>query len=116
MSVTLLMDVHVHRAITTALRLRGADVLTAQEDGSDELEDPDLLDRATQLGRVLFTQDADLLREATRRQRSGAEFAGVVYAHQLGVSIGQCVSDLELIALAGEQEEFVNFVQYLPLR
>jgi len=110
------MDVHVHRAITTALRLREADVLTAQEDGSDELEDPDLLDHATSLTRVLFTQDADLLREATRRQRTGAEFSGVIYAYQLGVSIGQCVSDLKLIALAGEREEFVNLVQYLPLR
>lgn len=116
MSVSLLMDVHVHRAITTALRLRGADVLTAQEHASDELEDPDLLDRAALLGRVLFTQDADLLREATRRQRAGTEFTGVIYTHQLRVSIGQCVSALELIALAGEREEFANLVLYLPLK
>ena len=43
------------------LRLRGADVLTAYEDGSAELEDPPLLHRTTELGRVLFTQDTDLL-------------------------------------------------------
>ena len=35
------MDVHVPYAITIALRLRGVDVLTAQEDNSQELEDAD---------------------------------------------------------------------------
>ena len=46
MSVALYMDVHVRRAITEALRLRGVDVLTAQEDAAARLTDPDLLDRA----------------------------------------------------------------------
>ena len=32
MAVGLMMDVHVRRQITLALRLRGVDVLTAQED------------------------------------------------------------------------------------
>ncbi len=32
------------------------DVLTAHEDQASELPDPELLDRATALGRVLFTQ------------------------------------------------------------
>ena len=31
------MDVHVARAVTMALRLRGIDVLSAQEDGAAEL-------------------------------------------------------------------------------
>ena len=47
------MDVHVPRAVTVALRLRGIDVLTAQEDGSAELEDGPLLRRATGLNRIL---------------------------------------------------------------
>jgi len=67
MSVRLYMDVHVRRTVTAGLRLRGVDVMTAQEDGAGELLDPELLDRATELGRVLFTQDDDLLREAKRR-------------------------------------------------
>jgi hypothetical protein len=41
------MDVHVPRAITEGLRLRGVDVLTAQADGTAELFDDKLLDRAT---------------------------------------------------------------------
>ncbi len=46
------MDVHVPAAITRGLLLRGVDVLTAQLDGAAELEDADLLNRATELGRV----------------------------------------------------------------
>jgi predicted nuclease of predicted toxin-antitoxin system len=57
------MDVHVRRAVTEGLRQRGVDVVTAQEDGSATLDDPLLLDRASALGRVLFSQDGDLLRE-----------------------------------------------------
>ena len=62
------MDVHVPPAITTALRLRKIDVLTAQEDGMAELDDEHLLRRATELGRILVWQDHDLLREGARRQ------------------------------------------------
>jgi len=54
------MDVHVRWAITAGLRRRGVDVLTVQEDGAARFEDPALLDRATQLGRVLVSQDDDL--------------------------------------------------------
>jgi hypothetical protein len=82
------MDVHVRRAISVALRQRGVDVLTAQEDESATLPDSALLDRATVLRRVLFSQDEDLLAEATRRQKRGIAFGGVVYAHQLYVTVG----------------------------
>jgi Protein of unknown function DUF82. len=66
MSVKLYMDVHIRRALTDGLRLRGVDVLTAQQDLADELSDDALLDRTTDLGRVLFTQDDDLLLEANK--------------------------------------------------
>jgi hypothetical protein len=109
------MDVHVRRAITHALRLRGVEVLTAQEDGTARLPDSALLDRATEQGRVLFSQDEDLLAEATRRQRLGESFSGVVYAHQLRVTIGRCIQDLELIAKATDPADWRNRVEYLPL-
>jgi hypothetical protein len=110
------MDVHVPRAITHGLRLRGVDVLTAQEDDARRLSDSELLDRAATLGRVLFSRDTDLLVEATGRQRSGRWFAGVVYANQMHVTIGRCVDDLELIATAGDLADLANRVEYLPLR
>jgi len=110
------MDVHVPRAITEGLRLRDIDVLMAQEDGAGALTDPELLDRAAALGRVLFTRDADLLVEATQRQRTGRSFTGLVYAHQLHVTIGQCVHDLELIAATADPTDLAGRVEYLPLR
>jgi predicted nuclease of predicted toxin-antitoxin system len=85
MAIALYMDQHVPRAITSELRSRGVDVVTAYDDGTSELEDPALLDHAGALGRILFTRDEDLLAEATRRQRAGISFHGVIYAHQLRV-------------------------------
>ena len=79
MPLKLYMDHHMPRAITLGLRLRQVDVITAYEDQTHEISDADLLDRATALGRILFSQDDDLLAEATRRQRSGGVFAGVIY-------------------------------------
>ena len=115
MSVRLYFDVHVPIAITDALRLRDVDVLTAQEDGAAELEDPRLLDRATELDRVLFTQDKGFLREAKQRGERSHTFSGIVYAHQLNVTIRECVTDLEIIAKDSEPNEWVGRVEYLPL-
>lgn len=115
MPIALYMNQHVPRAITVGLRLRGVDVITAYEDGASDMDDPRLLDRAGELERVLFTQDDDLLIEAAKRQREGIPFRGVIYAHQLRVSIGTCVHDLEVIAKAGEPEDLINRVQFLPL-
>lgn len=108
-------DVHVPFAITAGLRLRGVDVLTAQEDDAAGLDDEELLDRVTTLGRIIFTRDLDFLALARKRQYAGVTFSGVVFAHQLKASIGQCVADLELIAKAYEPEDMINRVEYLPL-
>jgi hypothetical protein len=109
------MDHHVPRAITAGLRSRQVDVLTAAEDGATELDDRALLDRATALGRVLFSQDRDLLIEAARRQTEGIASDGVIYAHHLHVPIGVCIHDLEIIASTAEPEELRGKVVFLPL-
>ncbi|HEY3324745.1 MAG TPA: DUF5615 family PIN-like protein [Planctomycetota bacterium] len=110
------MDEHVPLAITEGLRTRGVDVLTAQEDGMRHKPDPLLLDRATALGRVLFCQDEDLLQESTARQREGRGFGGVIYSHQLALTIGQCVNELELMAKVYETSDFENRLEYLSIR
>src|SRR5262245_18971505 len=107
MPIAFYMDQHVPRAITVGLQLRGVEVHTAYEDGASELEDGELLNRAGEMGRVLFTRDDDLLAEATKRQRAVIPFCGIVFAHQLRVSIGRCVDDLELIAKAGEPADLM---------
>ncbi len=113
--VSLYMDVHVKESITRGLRRRGVDVLTAQEDSTAMLDDALLLDRAAALNRLVFTQDDDFLAEAHRRQTQGEPFAGVAYTHQLNASISRCIDDLEIIAFAGNPEDYAGQVIYLPL-
>ncbi len=109
------MDHHIPKAITAALQQRGVDVLSAFEDGASELEDASLLNRATELGRALVTNDRDLLIEATRRLRSGEEFGGVIYVRLRRLSLGDCIGDLELIAKSVEFESLRNNVIYVPI-
>lgn len=113
---SLYMDVHIPAAVTEGLRRRALDILTAQEDGARKFDDEDLLARATELGRVLLTQDDDLLRIAARWQQKDQHFAGLVYAHQLGPGIGQLIDDLELLARCAQDDELASRVIYLPLR
>jgi predicted nuclease of predicted toxin-antitoxin system len=68
------MDVHIPIAITKALRKLGVDILTAQEDASQTLPDPLLLDRARAFGRVAVTQDTDFLVEGARYHQKLTEF------------------------------------------
>jgi hypothetical protein len=114
MGVPLYMDVHVPLAITRQLRRRGVDVLTAQDDGFEEVEDDELLLRAAELGRLLFTQDIRFRVLAEDWQRQGRDFAGLAFGPQLGGTIGQYVEDLELIAKSSEPDEWRKIVQFLP--
>jgi predicted nuclease of predicted toxin-antitoxin system len=110
------MDVHVPAAVTEGLRHRGVDVLTSQEDLTNEWDDSQLLARATALSRVLFSMDTDLRREAVTLQRAGKPFAGLIAADQLRVAIGQCIDDLELIAKVCSPNDLADVVLYLPLK
>jgi hypothetical protein len=91
------MDVHVPRSVTMALRLRAIDVLTAQEDGAALLD------------------DRRLLREGVDRLNQSRSFSGIVYSHQLRLTIGQIVQDLELIAEATSPEDWRDRIEYMPL-
>ena len=110
----LYMDVHVKAAITAGLRKRGIDVLTAQDDGADRFDDMQLLDRATELSRILFSQDDDLLAIAKNKQASGVFFAGLIYGHQLAATIGKFVIDLDLVCNVLSEEDMANRIEYLP--
>lgn len=109
-----MMGHNVPRSITDGLRARGVAIITSYEDNSNEFDDSELLDRASEVGCVLFTRDFNLLQEATKRQREGKQFKGVIYAHQLRISIGACIQNLELIAKVGEPEDLVDRVEFLP--
>jgi hypothetical protein len=109
------MDHHVRAVVTKGLRRRGVDVLTAAEDHSNRLADPDLLTRATQLDRILFTQDEDLLAIASARMEAQHEFAGVIYVEQGRLSDRDIIESLAMIAGASDARESINRVVYLPI-
>lgn len=48
-------------------------------------------------------------------QAQGRPFCGLIFAHLLQVSIGQCVKDLELIAKATDANDWVSEILRLPL-
>lgn len=114
MAIALYMDVHIPQSITAQLRRCNVDVLTAQEDDTLELPDDQLLKRSTALGRVLFTQDIRFRAMAEDWQRQGKPFAGLIFGHQLGGTIGQFVKDLEFIAQASDPEDWQKMIEYIP--
>jgi hypothetical protein len=57
----------------------------------------------------------DLLIFTHRWLQTDREFAGLVYAHQLSVTIGQAVRDLELIAKTLDLEDMRNHIEFIPL-
>lgn len=77
MPIGLYMDVHISRAVVIALRMRGIDVLASYDDRARTLTDAKLLDKATLLRRLLYSQDDDLLKEARSRIEAGIPFTVV---------------------------------------
>ena len=116
MPIGLYADAHVPRAIATELRRLGVDLITAQEDGTDALSDPQLLDRATALGRVIVTFDSDFLMEAALRQREETlRFGGVIFVRARDITYGRCVIELHLLAQLAEPAECADRVIFVPL-
>ncbi len=114
MPIGLYMDVHILKAITVGLRLRGVDVLTAKDDDAVTLSDADLLERATELGRTLYSHNDDLLAEAHNHLSLVRNFAAVIYSHQLTSPIGHCIEDLEIIAKTCEPVDMLNQIEFIP--
>lgn len=115
MPLALYMDVHVPMPITRQLRLRGVNVLTATEEKTNRLPDEELLQLANRKRRVVFTHDIGFKSLAEHWQRNEKPFAGLLYGHAEGASIGHYVQDLELIAKACEPGELANTILHLPL-
>lgn len=115
MAVGLYADVHVPGPAIQQLRRRGVDVLAATEAGTHEMPDDELLTLATSLQRVMVTQDIRFRVLAEGWQRTGRQFAGLVFAHQRRVSFGELIVDLELIAKATDAAYWENRIEQLPL-
>jgi hypothetical protein len=90
-------------------------VLTAQEDSAGQLSDELLLERAGKLLRLIVTHYIRFQALAQDWQRQGKPFCGLIFAHPMQVSIGQCVRDLEIIAKATDPHDWTSQILRLPL-
>lgn len=112
MALRFYFDHNVKHAILLGLRSRGIELVSAWEDQGERRKDPMVLRRATELERVLFTQDKDFLALAYSSLAEG-EHGGVVYASQHSM-VRAVIDDLELIALASEPDDLRNQLLRIP--
>ncbi|HEX3598857.1 MAG TPA: DUF5615 family PIN-like protein [Lacipirellulaceae bacterium] len=108
------MDHQFPASITRGLRDRNIDVITTVDDGTERLADDLLLQRATELDRVLVTSDKGFLDMATEWQTIGRPFAGIAFAVQRNLWIGKTIEYLELMAHAISRDEMRNRLEYIP--
>lgn len=102
------MDEHVPKAVAEGLRRRGVDVVTVQEIGLQAADDQRHLERATQEGRVVVTQDADFL----RLHAAGVSHRGIVYAPQQ-TPVPHMLRSLMLIHDVLTPDDMVRHVEFL---
>ena len=108
-SIRFLFDEHVPLAVVEGLRRRGIDVLTAAEANLLGAPDTEYLIRSQAEGRVLVTQDRDLL----RLHQAHHQHAGIAYCRQGTRTIGEMVSGLLLIYEVMDASEMVGHVEFL---
>ena len=99
------------------LRLRQPvlDLVRVQEVGLSHTPDAIILEWAAQQGRVVVSVDKKTLAvDAWDRVARGVPMPGVAILRIL-LTIGQAIDELELIALAGNPEDFRDQVIYLPM-
>src|SRR5438067_12060064 len=113
----LLIDEDVHGDIVDGLRRRqpALDLVRVQEVGLRHTADPIILEWAAQQRRVVVSVDKKTLAvDAWDHVARGLPMPGVAIL-RIVLSIGQAVTELELIACAGEPDDLRDQVVYLPL-
>ena len=90
----------------------GIDVVTAQELQALGDSDEQHLQRATEMKRVVCTQDQDFLRIA----RNTPEHAGIAFAEQYGATIGGWVKALRNLHASTTAEEIQGQIRFLSVK
>lgn len=101
--------------LASALRQRGIDLLLSIEDGTEQLNDPDLWLRATNLGRIVVTQDQDFLAIAQWNSDEEQPHPGLVFCHSSKMALSKLADDLDLIAQAMSPDEFISTIVWVPM-
>lgn len=107
--IRLYFDENVEVEVAEQMKQRGIDAVTVRD--LSLLGDTDIhhLRRATDMGRVLCTYDADFLRLAAE----GIEHAGIIFGFHDRTTYGDWVRGLELICSVYTLDDMKNQVEYL---
>ena len=113
----LLIDEDVHGDIADGLRRRQPtlDLVRVQDVGLRQAPDALILEWAAQQGRVVFSVDKKTLAvDAWDRVARGLPMPGVAIL-RIVLTIGQAISEPEILALAGNPDDLRDQVLYLPM-
>ena len=84
------------------------EAFSAKDIGKLGLTDEQQLEVAIRKQALIFTHDVDFLRIASHKQHSG-----IIYVHQLKLSVGECIKRLNAIAETKHPEEMRNRILFL---
>lgn len=97
-------------------RLPELDIVRVQDTRLYGAPDPDVLEWAAQVERIVLTHDVQtMVNDAYARVRDGLSMPGVIHVSS-NATIGNAIDDLEVLIGAGEAKDFINQVKHIPLR
>lgn len=109
-------DVQIPWPLVHLLRQMSFDVLTSQADGTRSSPDVVILRRATELNRVVLTEDRDFLRIAYEWTSQGKEFCGILFLSRGEEGLRQVAEDIAVAVSCSDVSELANTVSYVPFR
>ena len=111
MTIRLYLDEDtIDKALVSALRARGLDMLTAHEADMIERQDEDHLAFAAREGRVLYSFN---VADYCRLQAQGRSHAGLILAQQQRYPVGDQMRRLLRLVAAKSAEEMRNHIEFL---
>lgn len=108
-AIHLYLDENITPKVAVQLRRRGINAISIHEMGLTGDSDINHLTRAAALQKVLVTCDADFLVLAAK----GFEHCGIIFGIQEEMSIGDWVTNLELLCSVYGLEDMRNHIEYV---
>lgn len=106
------LDENMSPEIAVQLVNGGIDAITVRDLELLGDSDPNHLSLATEMGRVLCTQDQDFLRLSAE----GIEHAGIAFGEQYGATLGGWVKALRKLHTRKTADDMQNHIEFLSVK
>jgi predicted nuclease of predicted toxin-antitoxin system len=103
-------DENIERSIVEGLRRRRIDIVSVVELGYSGRSDEFHIKKAFETKAVILTHDIDFVKMANS---SKVSHRGIIFCHPKDVSIGQCISGVELITSILTDKDMENHIEFL---